>query len=250
MHDRGQAVYDDHGTPLRMIGTMADITDRKLADAALRENRERLQAALSASRTGTFRWDIRTSSLHWDENLDRLFGLPPGQTAPSLPHFISRVHPDDRPAVTAACERCAADGTDFDLEFRVVWPDGSVHWLDDKGKTFPHPDGKPAYMTGACVDITDRKQAVLALADSESRFRQLADAVPTMAWVAAPDGTVDYFNTSWYQYTGLPAERSLGQAWANSLHSDDLDAVARKWAASIQTGTPFENEHRFRRHDG
>lgn len=163
---RGVFVRGEGGEPLRVVGMTTDINDQKRAEERYRESRERLDAALAASGTGTFRWDIHTNALDWDEQLDRLFGLPPGHTVRSLDKFIERVHPDDRAGVVMRCQRCKEEGADFAMEFRVVWPDGSVHWLDDRGRTFLDVAGRPAYMTGACVDITERKRA-------EERFREL-----------------------------------------------------------------------------
>ncbi|HET7231073.1 MAG TPA: PAS domain-containing protein [Longimicrobium sp.] len=162
IHAVGRVVWAGEGLSaraVRVIGTIRDDTRARAAERALAERDERLRAALYASGTGTFRWDIRTNALDWDENLDRLFGLEPGRTVRSLAGFIGAVHPDDRERVADACARCAEGGADFDQEFRVVWPDGTVRWLDDKGRTFFGPDGEPSYMTGACIDITDRKRA-------------------------------------------------------------------------------------------
>ncbi|HSQ98612.1 MAG TPA: PAS domain-containing protein [Sphingomicrobium sp.] len=159
---KGRGIFDGDGPDarcLRVIGTAIDITSRKSAEEALRESDARLRAALEASEAGTFRWDIRTNELDWDEALDKLFGLAPGITARSLDQFIALVHPEQQAAVIGACERCARSGADFEMEFRVVRPDGTVRWIYDRGKTFLGSDGKPAYMTGACVDITERKQA-------------------------------------------------------------------------------------------
>ena len=130
----------------------------KHARAAAQASAERLHASLTASDTGTFRWNIRTNELEWDENLDRLFGLVPGQTARSLDAFIALVHQDDRGGVIERCQACAQKGADFEMEFRVVWPDGSIQWLYDKGKTEFDEAGKSLYMTGACTDITGRKK--------------------------------------------------------------------------------------------
>ncbi|MBV9669839.1 MAG: PAS domain S-box protein, partial [Acidobacteriales bacterium] len=173
-------VRDAHGHPLHSISVVQDISARKKAQAQLAEQSERLQAALSSSRTGTFRWDIRTNALDWDENLDRLFGLAPGSTARSLDQFISMVHPDDRPGVISRCERCATEGADFEMEFRVIWPDGAQHWLYDRGKTFFDKDGRPAYMTGACTDITESKAAEDTIRRSE-KIAAVASLASTMS---------------------------------------------------------------------
>lgn len=152
--------------------------DRLKTAQALRESSERLAASLAAAETGTFRWNIRTNSLDWDDPLDRLFGLVPRNTVRSLQQFIERVHPDDRPGVIARCERCAQDGVDFDMEFRVIWPDGSIHWLDDKGKVFFGQDGRPDYMTGACVDITERKASEAQLVHQKEVLEQIVQGAP------------------------------------------------------------------------
>ncbi len=147
-----------------------DLTERRRVENLIRaamqraeETAERLRAALDASGTGTFRWDIRKGVLDWDANLDRLFGLEPHATVRSLPEFIELVHPADRARVTAACERCASDGGHFHEEFRVLWPDGTERWVSDQARTYLGDDGTPSYMTGACVDITERRQKEDAL---------------------------------------------------------------------------------------
>jgi two-component system CheB/CheR fusion protein len=143
--------------------------DKRLMIGALEDARERLQAALDASKTGTWRWNIRANTLDWDDNLVRLFGLDPGRTVPTLDDFIALVHPADRQMVTAACEKSMQDGSATELEYRVEWPDGSIHWIDDRGCTVLADDGGPLYMTGACVDITDRKLAERALHEAQLR---------------------------------------------------------------------------------
>ena len=139
---------------------------------ALRESQERLTAALAAAGTGTFRWDVRTNRIHWDGNLSRLFGLSTDAASASLESFLSALHPDDRAFVMEAYQRCAREGCTLDMEFRVVWPDGSVHWIDDKAQTFLAADGTVLYVTGACADITARKQTEAALRD-ETRLLEL-----------------------------------------------------------------------------
>ncbi|MGK3963784.1 PAS domain-containing protein [Sorangium sp. So ce118] len=168
------------GAPARVLGTCHDITEQRQAQRALQEKEERLRAALDASATGTFRWDPATNGLDWDENLDRLFGLPPGKTARHIDQFTSLVHPEDRERVLGALDRCVNEGADFDLEFRVVWPDGSVHWLLDRGRMLRDVEGRPLTMTGACTDVTVRMTAEVALRQRADELAKLTEALQRM----------------------------------------------------------------------
>ena len=146
---------------------------------ALRESQERLTAALSAAETGTFRWDISADRIESDPNLDRLFGLTEGTTARPVGAFVDAVHPDDRTRVQERLQRSARDGSDFDMEFRVVRADGSVRWLADRARAVFDDAGRPAYMTGACTDITSRKLAEQGLRE-EARILELLNRTGAM----------------------------------------------------------------------
>ena len=117
---------------------------------------DEVMLALEAAGTGTFRWDLRTDTITWDDVLERLFGLEPPKTVRSLDQLLALVHPDDRLEMLRSCERCRSDGEDFETEFRVVWPRGEVRWFYGRGKTIIE-EGRPIYLTGACFDITKRK---------------------------------------------------------------------------------------------
>ena len=155
----------------------------RVSEQALRTASEKLAAAVAASGTGTFRWNIRDGTLEWDQNLTRLFGIRSGEGARKLGDFLQFVHPEDRQGVAAAIDRCAGKGLEFNMEYRIVWPDGSIHWLTYNGKTFPGSNGRPLYMTGACVDITHRKESeqererlLCEQVDANRRIEELAAA--------------------------------------------------------------------------
>jgi PAS domain S-box-containing protein len=151
------ALWDEAGKLRGFAKIFRDLTERKAAVDALHEKDLRLRAALSAARMGTWHWDIAADRQSLDENLDRLVGLPPEQTIHTLEDFLRAVHPDDREAVAVAFRRSVEQGVSLNVEFRVVWSDRSVHWLKDQGDVVNGPDARPLYLTGACVDITDRR---------------------------------------------------------------------------------------------
>jgi PAS domain S-box-containing protein len=202
---------------------------------ALRESQERLQAALSAAGTGTFRWNLQDNSVEWDGNLDRLFGLRRDRATQSLESFIAAVHRDDRPAVIARCEQCARDGSDFDMEFRVVWPDGTIHWIDDKAKAFFDEDGKPLYMTGACADVTSRRTAAEALRASEERLRAIFNQAAVGMAIAELDGRFIDMNRKVSDILGYSPDALRGLTFAEITHPDDL-AVTRATVAQLIGG--------------
>jgi PAS domain S-box-containing protein len=156
-------VRDEQGAVVRWYGTSTDIDAQKRIESALARNQERLGAALDAAETGTFWWNMRTNELDWDDNLARLFGRARRSAVGALADLIELVHPDDRRRVLQACDRARREGADFLEEFRVVWPDGTVRWLYDKGRTYTDTDGRPHYMAGACVDVTLRREREEAL---------------------------------------------------------------------------------------
>ncbi|MBC5781493.1 PAS domain-containing protein [Ramlibacter sp. USB13] len=240
---RGRGRYAEDGRLLAMIGTIADISAPKRTEQAM-------QAALEASAAGTFHWDMRSDSLRWDAALDRLFGLRPGEVVQSLAQFVALVHPDDRAGVIARCERCRTEGAAFEMEFRVVRPDGSLRWLYDRGRTFSDSQGRPVTMTGACVDITHRKGTELALRRSETFYRQALESLPGLTFTCGADGAVDYLSEQWQEFTGVPSERLMGDRWPLVLHPDDRAASLAGWQQAVAEGTFYDIEYRIRRHDG
>jgi PAS domain S-box-containing protein len=151
----------------RVIGASSikrDITERKEAAETLRQSQERLQLALKAARMGTWRWDVTTNDLSWDEGLENLYDLAPGEKITRHEQFIERVHQDDRAFVESSVEGALRTG-ELDYEFRIALPNGRVRWLADQGRVVRDEIGTLLYMTGVCLDVTDRKHA-------EERLRQ------------------------------------------------------------------------------
>src|SRR5229473_3740887 len=99
-------------------------------------------------------------------------------------------------------------------------------------------------------EIAESKEAVEALRRSEQRLRDVIDTIPTMAWTALPDGSVDFVSRSWLEYTGVSMEDCLGGDWRTVAYPEDLDRAAKRWQAALATGEPYECEVRTRTASG
>jgi len=159
-----------------IISVAMDVTERRATERALHESRERLQASLTVSQTGTYRWELDTNKVEWGENLERLFGGEPGQLEQNLDAFFARVHPDDRAAAIEACQRCVRDGSDFNMDLRVALPDDRVRWLEDRGRIFCDAAGRPSYMIGACIDVTRQKIIAIELQQAKESAERASRA--------------------------------------------------------------------------
>jgi PAS domain S-box-containing protein len=116
----------------------------------------RLELMLAASGTGFWEWDMRTGSLTWSDAIFRQHGLEPAPEAPAFAAYLDMIHPDDRETFRAAIEEASDGLAPFNLDFRVVWPDGSVHWTHGAGRLLDDEDGRPISMLGTGQDITER----------------------------------------------------------------------------------------------
>jgi len=133
----------------------------------------RLELALDAGRMGVWDWTIATGDIAWTENLEPIHGLPPGAFPDRFAAFETLLHPDDREGIRAAIRAALATGPAYDVEFRILRPDGRVHWIAVKGRLLRDPDGKPVRMIGVAVDVTQRRELEEEL---RRRVQQLADA--------------------------------------------------------------------------
>src|SRR5207249_2994348 len=124
----------ENGAISRAWGTQRDITERKRADQALRQNREQLQVALKAARMATWSWDLLSDARIWDQGASALVGISERNSDGQLRSFLSQVHPDDRDRVSDAMTSAVEGTGQYREEYRIISSDGAVHWLTDQGE--------------------------------------------------------------------------------------------------------------------
>jgi PAS domain S-box-containing protein len=253
LQDRGFVKQDADNRSVRIVGIKIDISDRKKTEADLQQSEERIRLATTAANLGMWFWDLTTDELIFTSKCKELFGFP-SDTTITYELFLNTLHPEDRQRTDEAVSCALAQKLDYDIEYRSIWADGSVHWLAAKGRGFYDVFDKPVRMMGTVQDISEqqaalreRKQAEETLRQSEERYRFLADSIPEMVWTADAEGKRNYVNQRWHEYTGLNLEETVGYGWRKILHPDDLEKSAQLWTEALSNGTPYEAEHRYLR---
>lgn len=143
---------DEGGRPYKYVSARTDIT-------ATRQNSERLNRGQQFANIGTWDWNIRTNEMYWSDRIGWLFGYQDKVPEPSYENFLSAVYPVDREWVLKAIKDCVENSAKYDVEHRVVWPDGSMHWVRNSGDVVRSEDGAPLHMLGVVRDIDIRKRA-------------------------------------------------------------------------------------------
>jgi PAS domain S-box-containing protein len=243
-------VRDSENRPLYFIAVVEDITDKVSADRARRESEERLRIAQSAARLAVWDRDLRSNMISASGDYDGLFGLAPGHPPLTFEDWLVLIHPEDRDQVRARIRDTIERRHVMDMEFRVVWPDGSIHWLLAKGKVLVDEAGQPFRIAGVNLDITGRKLAEAALRESEDRFRKIADTAPVMIWLSGPDKGLMFFNKVWLDFTGRTLQQEVGQGWTVNIHPDDYDRCIAEYSSHFDSRRNFHLEYRLRRADG
>jgi len=221
-----------------VIAMVEDISDKRTTEEALRTSEERLRSAQHAARMGTFEWNIQTGVNTWTPELEAIYGLQPGAFGGKQTNFESLIHPDDRQAVNQLVQRSFETGEPTRGEWRVVWPDGSEHWIVGRWQVFKNESGEPLRAIGVNLDATERKLAEQALVSAnrtlesqatelQSREELLKSFVKNVpAGVAMLDREMRYIQVSdrWCEDYGIDASQILGRS-----HYEALADMPERW---------------------
>lgn len=223
--DHGVPRFTPDGSFLGFIGCCIDVTDSKRAAEEQMQLAERLSLATKAGQIGIWDWDVAADDLVWDNNMFRLYGISPAQFGGAYAAWTAGLHPDDRARGDEEIRLALLGEKDFDTEFRVVWPDGSIRHICAMALVQRDPSGKPLHMIGTNWDITNRKRAEEAVLQSIARAEELALLKSRLVSMAShelrtPLANIMLAGDLLKNFGGaMPAERS------QAVLSDLLDAV-------------------------
>ncbi|MBE7383004.1 MAG: PAS domain-containing protein [Leptolyngbya sp. SIO1E4] len=209
-------------------------SELEIALENLQDTTERLDIALSAARMGSWDWNMQQQQLYWSPKTEEILGFAPGTANPSYSAWAERVHPEDLPRVEAAIAQAQQTQQILSEDYRVVWPDQSVHWVLSQGNVISSPEGTPYRMIGVIQEITESKQAELALKTSESRFRAVFEqAAVGMARLSAAGHWLQV-NQTLCDLLGCTASELIGQSFQAVTDPADLAQDAHYYQQLVQ----------------
>src|SRR5271156_1236555 len=249
---RANPLRDKSGNIVKWFGINTDIEDRKRAEEALRRSEGYLAEAQRLTHTGSWVWNVSSSHrAHWSQESYRIFGFDPGLGLPSDEALSQRIHPEDRDRVhREAFPKRTVEGSDFDVEYRIVLPDGATKHLHSVGHPVLNDAGDLVEFVGSTMDITERKNAEEKIREKEVELRQIMDAAPQFLFVLGGDGSRLYANQSVLEFRGQTIEEWQKLDFRERFHPDDAERMAREREQALSSRSPFETEARMLRHDG
>jgi PAS domain S-box-containing protein len=243
-----QPYYETDKTISGVTVIAYDVTSSVIANKKIEESKQKLDIVIDASELGTYELNLITDEVIYSDKYLEIFGFGKG-TVPTHKELIDRLHPTEMQMRNMAFKDSLVSGTLF-YQAKVIWNDKTMHWIEVKGKVFFNEEKKPVKLIGTVGDITEEKVQKHELQESESKFRLLADSMPQQIWTSDPEGNLNYYNQSVFDYSGLNLEQINKDGWIQIVHADDREENIKHWINSITTGKDFLFEHRFRRRDG
>jgi PAS domain S-box-containing protein len=220
-----KTLKDDNGNVVGLLTNGQDITERKRAEAALRNKQIMLERTESIAHLGSWEWDIATDTVTWSDELFRINQRDPQEGAPSFAEQPAFYHPDDFALLRQAVEVAIADGTPYALELRVIRKDGETLVCMARGAAEMGPEGRPVRLFGSLQDITQRKYAEEALRGEQWRLRSIIEGTHAGTWEWNVQTGETVFNDVWAQITGYTLDELSPisiKTWEALVHPDDL----------------------------
>ncbi len=244
-------VYDEVGKVIFLVPEGRDTTDHHRATGKLENISQRLVLATQASGIGIWDWDVVTNHLVWDETMFGIYQVQCPEGGPSYSVWESCVHPDDREGAVAALQLALGGGADFNTVFRIVWPDGSVHYIQTKAIVQKDGEGRPVRMLGTNADITKQVMAEAGLQESEERFRHAFEYSAIGFALLDQDGGWMAVNRALCEIVGYTEGELAGQRFHDITYPEDLEKDLENVTRLIRGEiTHYQMEKRFIRKGG
>ena len=249
---RGIPLRDEAGKIVKWYGVSTDIEDRKRAEEARRSSEAYLAEAQRLAHMGSWVWQVAgKDALHLSDEWYRIYGFDPKQGMPRWEERLQRVHPEDRGKWQETIERAIRERSDYDVEFRILLPDGTTKWVQTVGHPVLSAAGELVQFVGSSMDVTERKTREEKIREQEAELRQMLDLTPQYLGVLGPDGSPLYANRASLEYLGMSLDEwRKKRGISDEVHPDDVKRLSAAADRASSSGSAYELELRVRKGDG
>jgi len=225
-------------------------TERKHAEEVLLKTQQGLSEAQRIAHLGNWDWNIQTNELLWSDEGYRIFGVKPQEFGATYDAFLSSVHPDDREFVKKSVDEAVYKRKNYNIDHRIVLPDGSERIVHEQGEVRFEDHGKPIHMIGTIHDITERKKAEIEKREAEERHRTLVEHSYDIIAETSDAGKFLYVNPTFEELLGYKSEEVLNTIIFDYVHEEDKRIVKVKFKKALRKFSGENGEYRFRHKDG
>jgi two-component system cell cycle sensor histidine kinase/response regulator CckA len=249
-HMIGEVIRDGEGEPVSLFGIAQDITERKLAELALKSREKQLAESQRIAHIGSWEHNLKTNQVFWSDELFRVLGLDPEKDPADFNVFFGMIHPDDQPRLRKAIDETLRDKTPFSIEYRFIHKDGRTRIIHAQAELIRDDEGDRVILSGTGQDVTERKQAEEKIRQSEQLIRSILDTVDEGFIVIDRDFRILSVNNAFCRQTGTCDEDVIGRHCYEISHrirrpcyEEGEDCAVRH---AFQTGEPHSSLHRHK----
>ena len=250
------STFEHHDYGKLWVSTHEDITARKQAEEELYESEKRFRFLAENATDMLYRMSLPDGRYEYVSPASlTIFGYTPEEFYASPALIRAVIHPAWYGYFEEQWAKLIAGEIPPTYEYQIVHKRGDTRWMNQRNTLILDGSGKPVAIQAIVTDVTERKLGEMMLAESEERFRVMADSAPIMIWIADAASQVNchgcrYFNRRWHEFSGLPVEQAQSCAWQDIVHPDDKTRLAEAYRDAFLSRQPFDIEYRLRRSDG
>ncbi|ADZ09667.1 signal transduction histidine kinase [Methanobacterium lacus] len=246
LKERNNLETDFNGKPVAVSGVLTDITPQKTAQQIFeslqkdcKADRERFEMAQKVAMMGIWENELATNDLKWSDEMYKILGLPI-DTEVNLNDVVEIFPEEELKRFHEAVEESIINNKPYSNDYRIVRPDGEVRYIHDEGKVIRDENGEALKMFGSTQDITSRKKAEIALAESEAKFRKFVETTPDMIWEIDAQGTFKYISPQSLQIMGYTPDKLIGTKIFELLKPEAVDDVRNSFMDHVNKGQYFK----------
>jgi len=215
----------------------------------LARSERRYKLAQEAAHIGSWEWDIKHNQIYWSDNIAAMFGLRVGQFDGKYESYLAMLEEEDREIVIEAVNNALSNNQGYNVEHKIVWPDGSEHWLSGKGELQRDKEGNPARMVGIVQDITQKWRTENALRQSEKQYRNLINSTQEGIWVIDENNITTFANPAMERILGCAAGEMIDKPLFGFM-DEQGKRIAQENVERRKQGIAEQHDFEFIRKDG